>query len=175
MSNKPILPGSPGSEPWMRGTLTDVHPVLRAVLHSLEQAQEDVERWCGPLSKDELNARPFGTASAAFHVRHAAGSVDRLLTYAEGSELSPEQFETLKREGEPVDSFTELNSHLRVVLARAAKRVRNIDVSRLEEPRTVGRKKLPTTLAGLLIHTAEHTQRHIGEMIVTVKAVKAGL
>ena len=78
-------------EPWLRGTLTDVPAVPRAVLHALELAQEDIMRWCGDLSDAELNARPEGIASVAFHVRHVARSVDRLLTYAEGKQLNDEQ------------------------------------------------------------------------------------
>ncbi|HEY8669700.1 MAG TPA: DinB family protein, partial [Terriglobales bacterium] len=76
---KPNLP-----EPWLRGTLTDVPPVQRAVLHALEMAKEDLDRWCGELTAEEFNARPAAVAPVAFHIRHIARSLDRLLTYAEG-------------------------------------------------------------------------------------------
>src|SRR5579872_233096 len=88
-------------EPWLRGTLNDVPPVQRAVLHALELAQEDLERWCGSLDDEELNARPDGIAPVAFHLRHIARSLDRLLTYAEGRQLNSEQIALLKSELDP--------------------------------------------------------------------------
>ncbi len=71
-------------EPWLRGTVTDVPAVQRAVLHALELAEEDIEKWCSSLSEEQFNARPAGIAPVAFHLRHIARSLDRLLTYAEG-------------------------------------------------------------------------------------------
>jgi hypothetical protein len=88
-------------EPWLRGTLTDVLPIGRAVLHALQLADEDVQKWCAPLSEDELNARPFELAAVAFHLRHIARSLHRLLTYAEGAELSDAQLSALRAESEP--------------------------------------------------------------------------
>src|SRR5277367_4615734 len=85
-------------EPWLRGTLTDVAAVPRAVLHALELAREDISRWCGGLSDAELNARPEGLAPVAFHIRHIARSVDRLLSYAEGKRLDEAQIATLRSE-----------------------------------------------------------------------------
>ncbi len=84
-------------EPWLRGALTNISPVPRAVLHALELAKEDLTRWCGHLSGEELNARPAGIAPIAFHIRHIARSVDRLLTYAEGKSLNDEQLAALEK------------------------------------------------------------------------------
>ena len=55
-------------EPWLRGTLTDVPAVIRAVVHALELAREDAERWCGGLTGVEVNARPAGLPSIALSV-----------------------------------------------------------------------------------------------------------
>src|SRR5271154_3303923 len=85
-------------EPWLRGTLAEVPAVPRAVLHALELAQEDLERWCGTLSDAQLNARPWGITPVAFHLRHIARSIDRLLTYAEGNQLSYAQIAAMKSE-----------------------------------------------------------------------------
>jgi hypothetical protein len=92
-------------EPWLRGTLTEVPAVIRAVLHALELAREDAERWCGELTGLELNTRPMGLPPVSFHLRHISGSVDRLLTYAEGRELSEQQLADLKREAEPAGAL----------------------------------------------------------------------
>jgi uncharacterized damage-inducible protein DinB len=160
-------------EPWLRGTLTEVAAVPRAVLHALELAREDLTRRCGPLSDAELNARPEGIAPVAFHIRHIARSVDRLLSYAEGKRLDDLQIAALKTELDAGATRAELFAELEAALARAAMRVRQFDTNRLEEPRPVGVKLLPTTVGGLLVHVADHTQRHVGQAITTAKIVVA--
>jgi uncharacterized damage-inducible protein DinB len=160
-------------EPWLRGTLTDIPAVQRAVLHALELAREDLAKWCGDLSDAELNARPGNLAPVAFHVRHIARSSDRLLTYAEGKELSEAQMEALRSELDPGAGRDELFAELAGALEEGASRVRAFDTTQLEESRAVGKKRLPTTVGGLLIHIAEHTQRHVGQAITTAKIVVA--
>lgn len=161
-------------EPWLRGTLTEVPAVIRAVLHALELAREDAERWCGELTGLELNTRPMGLAPVAFHLRHISGSGDRLLTYAEGSELNEEQLAELKREAEPAGALprTALRE-FRDSMERAAERIRAFAGTDLEVARFVGRKRLPTSVGGLLVHVADHTQRHTGQMVTTAKLVRA--
>ena len=160
-------------EPWLRGTLTDVSAVPRAVLHALELAREDLTRWCGDLSDAELNARPEGIAPVAFHMRHIARSVDRLLSYAEGKRLDDAQITALKSELDASSTRAELFAELEAALSLGAARVRQLDAKRLEEPRRVGVKLLPTTVGGLLVHVADHTQRHVGQAITTAKIVVA--
>ena len=110
-------------EPWLRGTLTEIPAVPRAVLHALELAKEDLTRWCAALSDAELNARPAAIAPVAFHIRHIARSVDRLLTYAEGKNLNEEQLAALKSELEPNAKKRELFAELEAALAAAAQRI----------------------------------------------------
>ena len=160
-------------EPWLRGTLTDVPAVQRAVLQALELAKEDLEKWCGDLSDAEVNARPENLTPVAFHVRHIARSIDRLLTYAEGKELSQAQMDALRSELASGAGRDELFAELAGALEEGASRVRAFDASQLEESRAVGKKRLPTTLGGLLVHIAEHTQRHVGQAITTAKVVVA--
>jgi uncharacterized damage-inducible protein DinB len=160
-------------EPWLRGTLTEVAAVPRAVLHALELAQEDLTRWCGQLSDAELNARPDGIAPVAFHVRHIARSIDRLLSYAEGKRLDDSQIAALKTELDVGATRDELFAELDAALERAVVRIRQFDANRVQEPRPVGTKLLPTTVGGLLVHVAEHTQRHVGQAITTAKIVAA--
>jgi uncharacterized damage-inducible protein DinB len=157
------------SEPWLRGTLTDVPAVPRAVLHTLDLAQEDILRWCGSLTDEELNARPGDIAPVAFHLRHIARSIDRLLTYAEGRQLTDAQLVQLQTELDSGASYSALFAEFNSAIEQAASRIRAIDSSRLEEPRKVGRKGLPTSLGGLLVHIGEHTQRHVGQAITTAK------
>ena len=161
----------PLPEPWLRGTLTDLPSVHRAVLHALELASEDLERWCGSLSDDQLNARPAQIAPVAFHLRHIARSLDRLLTYAEERQLTPEQLTALKSELDPGASRDELFDELSCTLEEAARRIRNFVTADLDAPRSVGKKHFPTTLGGLLVHVADHTQRHVGQAITTAKIV----
>lgn len=161
-------------EPWLRGTLSEVPAVPRAVLHALELAKEDLQRWCGGLSDAEVNGRPGDVAPVAFHLRHIARSIDRLLTYAEGGQLNDEQTTALRSEMDAGATRAELFAEIEAALMRSAARIRAIDARRLDEPRQVGRKELPTTVGGLLVHVDDHTQRHVGQAITTAKIVKAG-
>ncbi len=160
-------------EPWLRGTLPDVPAVVRAVLHSLELAKEDVQRWCAPLGLDELEARPYGLPSVGFQLRHIARSLDRLLTYAEGEALSRKQFSGLRSEMEPSDTRVDLFREIETALRQSADRVAALRGENLEEARAVGKLKLPSTVGGLLVHIAEHTQRHVGQAITTAKLLLA--
>ena len=158
-------------EPWLRGTLTEVDAVRRQVLHALELAGEDVERWCAGLSDAEMGARPFGVAPVAFHLRHIVRSLDRLLTYAEGSALAPEQMAELRSELQVGAATAVVMKEFRVGLNGAAARVGAVSPSLYGEVRGVGRAMLPSTVGGLLVHCAEHTQRHVGQAITTSKVV----
>ena len=159
-------------EPWLRGTLTEVPSLTRAVLHALQLAHEDVHRWCGGLTLAELNAHPAGLPSLAFQVQHISGSLHRLLTYAEGEELSDMQLEELAREQEDVAGPAHL--FLREfdrAMEDAVRRVRALARRDPESARSVGRKHLPVSLGGLLVHMADHTQRHVGQLITTAKVL----
>src|SRR5580698_5706660 len=158
-------------EPWLRSTETDVPAVGRAVLHALQLAEEDLQKWCGNLSDAEMNLRPAGAPPVAFHIRHIACSLDRLLTYAEGRELSPEQLTRLRTELDAAATRDELFAELKAALVNAAARVRTLVKMNLEEARSVGKKRLPTTVGGLLVHVADHTQRHVGQAITTARIV----
>jgi uncharacterized damage-inducible protein DinB len=161
------------AEPWLRGTLAEVPAVPRAVLHALELAEEDLKRWCGTLSDAELNARPAGIAPVAFHLRHIARSVDRLLTYAEANELNDAQIAAMKSESDAGAKREELFAELDTALHGGAERIRAFDVGQFNEARVVGKKELPSTLGGLLVHVADHTQRHVGQAVTTSKIVSA--
>ncbi|HVJ07481.1 MAG TPA: DinB family protein [Acidisarcina sp.] len=167
------VPPTTGPEPWLRGTHTETPAVLRAVVHALELAQEDLRRWCGNLSDDEVNARPHGLPPIAFHLRHMGRSADRLLTYAEGRELNANQLLALKAEMDPGATRDGLLEEVTQALENAMHRVQAIRGGGLEAPRTVGRKQLPTTVAGLVVHVADHTQRHVGQAVTTAKILLA--
>lgn len=159
-------------EPWLRGTSREVEPVRRAVLHALELAREDVTRWATHLSEEQMFARPLGLPSVAFQLRHTVRSLDRLLTYAEDRQLDATQLAALSTEmnsGTAAETLEEFERGL----SQAMERVRAIAPDTFAEAREVGRNRVPTTVAGLLIHCAEHTQRHAGQMVTTAKVVAA--
>ena len=160
-------------EPWLRGSHKEVDAIRRQVLHALELAGEDAEKWCEGLTNAEVHARPFGVASVAFHLRHMVRSLDRLLTYAEGSRLSETQMEALGSEMVAHQGLVEVMGEFRSGLAGAQGRVKEVAPARFEEERGVGRAMLPTTVGGLLVHCAEHTQRHAGQMVTTARIVAA--
>lgn len=160
-------------EPWLRGTLTDMDAVRRGVLHALELAREDVEKWCADLSDVELEAKPLGLPSAGRQMRHIVRSLDRLLTYAEGRQLSAEQMESLKAEMSERTSREALFAEFEAGLSSAMARVKTFAPESFGEARVVGRKMLPTTIGGLLVHCADHTQRHVGQLVTTAKVIAA--
>ena len=160
-------------EPWMRGTHGELDPVRRGVVHALEQAAEDGERWAAGMDDEAMHRRVAGLPSVAFHLRHAVRSLDRLLTYAEDRALDEAQMEALGTEHEAGQEAAAVMAEFRAGITRAAERVRQLRPEQFEEARGIGRKRLPTTVAGLLIHCAEHTGRHAGQMVTTAKLVEA--
>ena len=164
---------APQPEPWLRGTHTELPAVLRAVLHALELAQEDVHKWTADLTEEELNASPLGLTPISFHMRHIPGTLDRLLTYAEGHQLSADQLAALRAESAHGATREELFAAFDWGFQSAAQRVRAFAESSPNQPRSVGRKQLPTTVGGLLVHLADHTQRHTGQIVTTAKLLKA--
>jgi uncharacterized damage-inducible protein DinB len=162
--------GVVATEPWMRGTHPELDPLRRGVVHALELAMEDAERWCAGLDQERMFARPAGLAHVAFHLRHMARSLDRLLTYAEGRGLDEAQLAALRTEMDE-GSAAEAMAEFRGGVERAIERVRGFDLRDYVEARGIGRQRLPTTVGGLLVHCAEHTQRHAGQMVTTAKLV----
>ncbi len=157
-------------EPWLRGSLTEMDSVRRGVLHAFEQAAEDVMRWCSDLNDTEMEVRLFGLAPVGFHLRHVARSLDRLLTYAEGLQLNEVQFDRLKTEMDGDWREATLAEFLDG-LEIAKVRVQQFRPEDFDEPRGVGRTCEPSSVGGLLVHCAEHTQRHVGQAIITAKVV----
>jgi uncharacterized damage-inducible protein DinB len=161
------------TEPWLRGTLSDVPVLHRALLHSLEMAQEDTTKWCRDLEDRELHLRPFHLPSVAFQLRHIARSLDRFCSYAEGTPLTPAQFAALASEMDGDGNKESILSELEESLNQTRRRLEAIVRQPPDRPVSIGRKALPTTLTGLLIHAAEHTQRHVGQAITTAKLIVA--
>ena len=159
-------------EPWLRGTLTEIDALRRQVLHALELAAEDVASWCAVLPGHEMEWKPSGLPSVGFQLRHMARSLDRLMTYAEGQQLSAAQLSALQTEADPASRDATLLEFAEAI-ELATVRVRRVDPGSYEAVRGVGRQALPTTVGGLLIHCAEHTQRHVGQAITTAKIVMA--
>lgn len=164
---------APYVEPWMSGTHSDVPAVSRAVLHALDLALDDVTKWTRGLTDAEVHSRPLGLPSVAFHLRHIARSVDRILNYAEGNPLSTEQLAVLKAEQIGEETLAELLAEMEASFSNAAGRVRVLATADFETVRGVGRKQLPTTVGGALIHVADHTQRHVGQVVTTAKVLVA--
>ena len=165
------------TEWWQRGPIDGIPAILQPIAHILFQVRESVGEIVVPLIEQEWNARPAGVASAAFHVRHIAGVIDRLFTYARGNALSPEQLTAIQSEGQElltVDVAAVLRA-LSVRVDAAVAELRTIDVTTLGNFRGVGRAQLPSTVIGCLVHGAEHAMRHVGQLSVTVRIVRSGL
>lgn len=159
----------PLPEPWLRGTLEGVHPLVAPTLYSLQQAREDLARYTQGLTTEQVWASPHGFGSVGFHLRHIAGSTERLTAYLEGRELTPGQMAALRAEKEPGASAGELLAAIDASFRNTEAVLRALDPESLSAPRFVGRKRLPTTILGLVVHIAEHTQRHVGQAISAAK------
>lgn len=164
------------TEAWLEGPIEGVDPYLVPVAHALVQAERDLGRVVSELPAEALWARPGDAAPIGFHLMHIAGVLDRLLTYARGEMLSEAQLEALRREGNPGDpppGAAELLEEARAAIGKALEQVRSTPGATLLEPRAVGRKRLPSTVLGLLYHAAEHVTRHTGQIITTAKIVRS--
>ena len=163
------------TEWWQRGPVEGVPDVLQPVAHILLQVRESVGELVENLTPAQWNARPAGVASAAFHVRHMAGVIDRLFTYSRGSALSAEQLAAIRLEGGELvaDDIAGVLDALSVRVDAAVAELRTIDVATLGDFRGVGRAQLPSTVIGCLVHGAEHSMRHVGQLSVTVRIVRA--
>ena len=162
------------TEWWQRGPIDGVPAVLQPVAHILLQVRESAGELTDGLTITQWNARPGGVASAAFHVRHMAGVIDRLFTYSRGESLSESQFNALRGEGAQLDA-TDIASIVAALSARvdaALSQLRATDPATLGDFRAVGRAQLPSTVIGCLVHGAEHAMRHIGQLSVTARIVK---
>lgn len=161
---------------WLKGPVEGVPAALQPVAHAFLNLQLELEAVLADANTDELWLRPGGAASIGFHVRHLCGSIDRLLTYARDESLSEAQLATLaaeKDESRNADP-AELRDLVRVTIQHALAQLRTTSDAVLDEPRAVGRKRLPSTVRGLLFHAAEHGARHAGQAITTKKFVQAG-
>lgn len=158
---------------WLRGPIYGIPPLLVPVAQSLMQAREDALRAVAGIHDDALWARPNGAASAAFHLFHAAHSLDRLMTYARGESLQEPQRRAivLERSGEFDVSRSDLLELLDMAIDRALLQLRCTPESSLLKDRRVGKADLPSNVLGLLYHASEHTARHVGQLITTLKVV----
>lgn len=158
----------------MEGALPGVSPTLMPAAHALVQAKRDIARAVEGLSREELWACPHGAPSVGFHLRHTAGSIDRLLTYTRDESLTQRQLALLHAEAE-VDESEDARS----LIEQAHSRINHALAVIVSTPddalfalRGIGRERLPTNVLGLLFHIAEHTMRHTGQIVTTAKIVR---
>lgn len=162
-------------EYWLRGPVNEVPPLLQPVAHALLQAREEVILYMKDFPSTSLWATPAGMASVAFHLQHLTGVLDRLFTYAKGLPLTDAQLSYLSVEGKETDE-TDLDTMLRnfvQTIDNSVSGLSGFDEKQITAIRYVGRKKLPSTVIGLLFHAAEHTMRHTGQLLVTVSWLKS--
>ena len=160
-------------EVWLRGAIHGVPALLQPVAHALRQAQEEVHAYTHDFPTELLNERPAELASVGFHLQHLRGVLDRLFTYARGETLRETQLEELRNEGQTRKTTEELVHAFDLQIEQAIRQLQNTSEACLTEVRSVGRAQLPSTVLGLLFHAAEHTMRHVGQLLVTVRILQA--
>ena len=161
---------------WLKGPLPGVPAALQPVAHAFENLRIEIEGVLAVATDETVWARPGGVAPVGFHIRHLCGSVDRLLTYARGEALTDAQLAVLadEKKAESRPDVAELGALLDATLEHAFRQLRATDERVLDEPRAVGRQRLPSTVRGLLFHAAEHGARHTGQAVTTMKLVGGG-
>jgi len=161
-------------EVWMRGPIAGLIPLLQPVAHAILQAREEVNLMMIDFSNELIWERPSAVASVAFHLQHLSGVLDRLFTYANNQILNEDQLELLALESDSTQFLTVkgLLTRFNNQVNKALTQLKNIEEKTLLEPRSIGRKQIPTNQLGLLFHAAEHTQRHVGQLLVTIKMLK---
>ena len=168
---------SSAPEVWLRGPIAGVPALLMPAAHCLLQCREEIEATATPLTVEEMWRVPPGeAATAGYHLRHIAGSIDRLLTYARGEQLGEEQRAALRMEkeaGNPPAATAALVAEAHAAIDQAVAAIRATPEATLLERRAVGRAALPSNVLGLLFHIAEHTHRHTGQLVTTAKIIKA--
>jgi DinB superfamily len=164
-------------EVWLRGPLNDIPALLQPVAHALLQAREELNELMTDFPDSLLWDKVAGMASPGFHLQHLTGVLDRLFTYAKGHGLSTEQLAYLAAEGKSAETIkaTALIEQFNMQVDAALKQLAEIDQVILTEVRGVGRAQVPSTVIGLYVHAAEHTMRHLGQFLVTVKVLKQDL
>ena len=163
-------------EPWLRGPVPGIPALLQPAAHAFLLSIEDCEHAAAGLTPDALWLSPGGAAPIGFHLRHLAGSTDRLLTYARGERLTREQLAVLAAEatpGDPPAGAPALLAGWRAAVDRALAQLAATPEASLADPRAVGRAQLPSTVLGLLFHAAEHASRHTGQVVTLAKVVRA--
>src|SRR5437868_12357347 len=126
-------------EPWMRGPIEGVDTLLAPVLYSFEQAREDIAKYTEGLTGDQLWATPHGFGSVGFHLRHIAGSTERLMTYLKGEQITEAQLAFLKAEKDPGASREELLAAMDRAFREAEAVVRSLNIATLYDAREIGR------------------------------------
>ena len=160
-------------EPWLRGILPGLNPVIEHLLRASEQIREDFAAAIGPLTTSQIRATPHNQTSAGFHAKHLAGSTHRLCTYLEGDQLTPAQLAAIPGESEAHDTAAGLIAQLNHAFDRYETIVRNLRPEQFSHIREIGRRRLQTTAISLAIHIAEHGQRHTGQAISAAKLAQA--
>jgi hypothetical protein len=162
-------------EVWQRGPLPDIIPMLQPVEHALLQAREEINEYMDAYPVDKLWLRPAGLASVGFHLQHLSGVLDRVFTYAKKEPLSEFQFQQLAEEGsDSADGYqvSDLVDRFNQQVDIAIEQLKRTDGNTLADYRGIGRAGLPSTVIGLLVHAAEHTMRHVGQLMVTAAVTK---
>jgi len=170
-----VRAASPPTEAWLRGPVAGIDPFLMPAAHALVQTREEMRRVTLGLSAEVLRARPGGAASLCFHLRHIAGSIDRLLAYARAETLGEDQRRAAAAESDDASApvLEAMLAEVDAAVDRALAQMRTTPRAALLDARAVGRKGLPSTVLGLLFHLAEHAQRHAGQATTTARIARS--
>lgn len=161
-------------EPWLREQPVTLNPILHGLQCSFQMAQEEIATATSDLSEEQIWASPQGLTPIGYHLQHLCGSLDRLLTYAQGKQLDEDQLAAMEAEQGQEPAVPLLQARLKESLDQASLLMEQLDPLTFAQTRRIGRKQIAVPLGTLLLHIAEHTQRHVGQIVTTAKLFQAG-
>ncbi len=173
-TNKYKMTTPENREVWQCGSIENIPDLLQPIAHALLQARNEMVEMVTNFSVRLLWQKLASTATAAFHLQHLTGVLDRVFTYTRDNILSKTQLHFLAQEGKEdvLITATALLHNFETQIAIALIQLSITDIATVTEVRYIGCKKIPTTVIGLLFHAAEHTMRHTGQLYVTIKMLK---
>ena len=124
-------------EPWLRGPIQGVHAFVMPVFFTFTQVREELASQSAGLSHEQVWRKMHGTAPLGFHIKHIAGSVDRLTTYLLNRQLNEEQMQFMREEVADDSGLDGLLGLMNGALDRSEKQLREIDPASLCPPKQV--------------------------------------
>jgi len=159
-------------EPWLTPDEPNVSPRKADLLKGLDQVRYLLETYLRDLPDEALwwtlapDVPPIGA-----RLQHIVGASTRLATYAledgyDPDALAAQAGQDWAATGRPKAALLD---EVRRTLTDIRTRLIALPDAALDEPRPVGRRRIPVRRAGILHHLVEHAAHHAGQVALLVR------